>query len=112
MGVAEVTLRADYLFNAASQTATISCRSVSECEPSYVYSRSADGCIMASEVTPPCLSLGGVTHRDIDELGWKPNRLVFKVLGTGELREYGVEPYDTLEPEPLFAIAWPRLDRK
>jgi hypothetical protein len=108
--VDEVTLRADYL-NAASHSVTISCRSVSEREPHYVSNRSADGHVMLSEVIPPCLLLDGVTHKYIVDLGWKPNRLFFKVLGTGELKEYGVEPYDTLEPEPQFAIVWPRVDR-
>jgi len=104
--VAEVTLEADYL-NAARQTVTMSCRSVSEREPTYVSSTSADGGIMVSQVTPRCLLVGGVTHKDIDDLGWKPNRIAFKVLRTGELKEYGVEPRDTLEPEPQFAVVWP-----
>lgn len=103
LAVENVILEARY-FNAPADTKTLPCRSITECEPVYSHRRSADGTIEPSLIVPLCFFLNGVTHQEIDALGWEPNRFYFKDARTGEMKDFIVARRDTLEPVPQFAV--------
>jgi hypothetical protein len=103
-GVIEITLRAQY-FNADTETRTFSCSSVADVPARYVKDVGADGTVMLSEVEPRFIVVSGIDANAVGELGWEPNRILFRDNATGEMKELIGELRDTLEANTIrFSI--------
>lgn len=85
--VKEVTLKALYM-NAEPDSQTFKCSSVVELPPEYVDDKAADGAIMRSIIERPAILIRGIDVSAVEALAWEPNRLEFRDVRTGEVKEH------------------------
>lgn len=99
--VTEITLEAHYL-NAASDTLTLACQSISELPAEYYPDNiGADGTVMRSLKERRSLLVRGISPQDfeaLDALKRAPTELSFKDLRTGKLENFRIERVYVREP--------------
>jgi hypothetical protein len=95
--VEEVTLEAHYIGHAPDKL-TLPCKSVSEIPGKYFDDTAADGAVQTSEIEQPSLLAKGIDLNILDAITWEPNRINFRDLRTGEVKEFRIQRRHIREP--------------
>ena len=99
--VTEITLVAHYM-NAADDTLTTDCRSISELPAEYYPDVvGADGSVQRSLKERRSLLVQGISSEALDAIKWEPTAVSFKDLRTGKPETLRIERIHTQEPGTL-----------